>query len=84
MSRFIQVNKLYKHQGRYRSSQFDSLLNTEDISEINPRSINENMNEAFENKNACFVLMKNGEGFYILGSFSDVKSKIAGDKNDNL
>lgn len=76
MSKFIQVNKLYYRNSNYKCSNFDSLLNTDDISEITPRDIDENTNNVFQNQNACRVLMRNGDSFYILGSFSDIKTKM--------
>lgn len=76
MSKFIQVSKLYFSNGKYVISDFDSLLNTEDVSEITPRICDESTNIVFQNKNACHVLMRNGDSFYILGSFSDIKTKM--------
>lgn len=76
MSKFIQVNKLYNKDGKYIQSDFDSLLNTEDISEITPRGIYGNMDEVFQNRNACHVLMRNGDSFYIVGSFFNIKTKV--------
>lgn len=79
MSKFIQVNKLYYKDGKYLCSDFDSLLNTDHISEITPRAIDENSNNVFQNKSACHVLMRNGDSFYVLGSLSNIKAKIGMD-----
>lgn len=76
MSKFIQVNKLYYSNSKYIHSKFDSLLNTDEIVEVTPRDIDENTNNVFQNQNACRVLMKNGDSFYILGNFSDIKAKM--------
>lgn len=76
MSKFIQVNKLYYKNSKYIHSDFDSLLNTDEIVELTPRCIDENTNNVFLNKNACRVLMRSGDRFYILGSFSDIKTKM--------